>query len=491
MLPYKSLISLNRTLKTPLYQQLANQIIKLVKGNTLVAGVRLPSSRALANELNIHRKTVVSSYEELTLQGWLETRPQQGTYVQSNLPVLQSKTYSQTRSSEARNKAGFSFNSRDYYETANYLFQEIIYINDGIPDVRLSPTKQIGQFYKEISNQNILKSELGYGSPLGTRKLRQVLSTYIHETRGVQTQENEILITRGSQMGIYLAAKALLNTGDLIAVGQTNYRSADLTFESFGSQLIRIGVDEFGLITKEIEDLCTNRTIKAVYITSHHHHPTTVTLSAERRIHLLNLAQKYKFAIIEDDYDYDFHYKRSPILPLAAHDVHGNVIYIGSLCKTVAPAYRIGYLIASKDFVKTCANHRRFIDRQGDFILEYAFARFIESGNLSKHINKVMKVYEERRTYFCSRLETDLYPYLSFIYPTGGMAVWLTLKYKYSWGKVAETALTYGIEFGEWERYDYNKSKHQSIRMGFANYTLKEMDHLFNKLLQTFEYLNT
>lgn len=490
MLPYKSLISLNRTLKTPLYQQLANQIIQLIKANTLVAGTRLPSSRALSDELDIHRKTVVSGYEELILQGWLETRPQQGTYVQANLPVLQSKTYSQTKPSESRHKAGFVFNVKDYYETPNHPFKDIIYINDGIPDVRLSPTKQIGQFYKEISNHNILKPELGYGSPLGTLKLRQVLSHYIHNTRGVQVQEDEILITRGSQMGIYLAAKALINPNDILVVGETNYRSADLTFESFGSQLIRIGVDEHGLMTQDLEQLCIRRIIKAVYVTSHHHHPTTVTLSAERRIHLLNLAQKYKFAIIEDDYDYDFHYKRSPILPLGAHDTHNNVIYIGSLCKTVAPAYRIGYLIASKDFVKTCSNHRRFIDRQGDYVLEYAFARFIESGNLTKHINKVMKIYEERRTYFCNLLKSELAPYLDFISPTGGMAVWLTLKEPYTWSKVSKMGVKFGIDFGEWERYDYGKQNHQSIRMGFANYTKDETYDLINKLKSIFINLN-
>ena len=143
-------------------------------------------------------------------------------------------------------------------------------------------------------------------------------------------------------------------------------------------------VDENGLDTVRIEAICKKQQIKAVYVTSHHHHPTTVTLSAERRIHLLNLAQKYRFAIIEDDYDYDFNYNHSPILPLASHDTNGNVIYIGSVCKTVAPVFRIGYLIASKEFVNEAANLRRIVDRQGDALLELTFADFIKNGDLDQ-----------------------------------------------------------------------------------------------------------
>lgn len=487
MLPYKTIIQLNRKSKTALYQQLAYQIIHLINQGTLVSGNKMPSSRWLAEELKVHRKTVVSGYEELILQGWLETEPQRGTYVKRNLPLLKSKALGKEQSNKLYKRAGFQFNEFHPYPVPEEVKPNTIYINDGIPDVRLSPTKEISQYFKEVSNNVFLKPQLGYGTPLGALKLRKVLSDHIQDTRGVYAMQDEILITRGSQMGIYLSAKALLNTGDIVVVGKTNYISADLTFESFGAQLLRVEVDEFGLKVDQIEQICLEHKVKAVYITSHHHHPTTVTLSAERRLHLLNLAQTYEFAIVEDDYDYDFHYKRSPILPLASHDVNANVIYIGSLCKTVAPAYRIGYLIASSDVVRTCANYRRFIDRQGDLMLEHAFARFIESGDLTKHTNKVMKIYEERRTYFCQLLEEELGEFIDYIYPTGGMAVWLTLKEAFTWAVVAERGKEVGVEFGDYKRYDYGNTNHKSIRMGFANYTLEEIQVLIFKLKRIFQ----
>jgi GntR family transcriptional regulator/MocR family aminotransferase len=283
-------------------------------------------------------------------------------------------------------------------------------------------------------------------------------------------------------MGIYLSSKLLLQKDDIIIVGETNYGSADTNFLQRKANLVRVSVDENGLTINEIEQICKKTSIKAVYVTSHHHHPTTVTLSAERRIHLLNLAQKYNFAIIEDDYDYDFNYEHSPILPLASHDTNGNVIYIGSICKTVAPVFRVGYLIAHENFVNEAANQRRFIDRQGDALLELTFEDFIKNSDLDRHIKKVMKVYKARRDLFCTLLKENFKDVFTFEIPKGGMAVWLTLNKKYSWKTIAEIAKKQKLEIGEWKRYDLAKSGHNAIRMGFATYNEEEIYELMNRL---------
>lgn len=209
-------------------------------------------------------------------------------------------------------------------------------------------------------------------------------------------------------MALYLASRLLFTPQEYVLVGETNYIAADLTFQYVGARLLRVPVDNDGLCTEMVERLCGTYAIKAVFITSHHHHPTTVTLSAQRRLHLLNLAQTYGFAIIEDHYDYDFHYDHAPIFPLASHDGNGNVIYIGSVCKTVAPVYRVGYLVAPEDFVNQCTKLRRLIDRQGDALLEMTFARFIQNGDLNRHIRKVLKIYHHRRNLFCSLLKHNL-----------------------------------------------------------------------------------
>ncbi|MDX8554142.1 PLP-dependent aminotransferase family protein [Tenacibaculum sp. 1B UA] len=247
----------------------------------------------------------------------------------------------------------------------------------------------------------------------------------------------------------------------------------------------RASVDENGLVIDQIEKLCKKQPVKAVYVTSHHHHPTTVTLSAERRIHLLNLARKYSFAIIEDDYDYN--YDHAPILPLASHDTCGNVIYIGSVCKTVASVFRIGYLVASEDFVNEAAKLRGYIDRQGDALLELTFAEFIKSGDLDRHIRKLMKIYLQRRDLFCKLLKEELGGYFQFNIPKGGMAIWGYLNKEYSWYEVSKEARKYQLEIGEWQRYDLANKKHNAIRIGFASYNEEEIKLLVDKLKQTFK----
>lgn len=483
MFPYKTSIALDQNLKEPLYLQLSNQFISLIREGRLATGTKLIGTRQLAEILGIHRKTVVASYEELALQGWVESIPKKGTFVHTNLPLIQLQDFIDTAYASTQVTTGFSFYSNNVLEPKIPNRREgVLYINDGTSDCRLAPLDEIARTYRRIASRKNTYKHLDYASTYGNDTLRTVLASYLNASRGLQTAKENILITRGSQMGMWLSAQLLLKTNDVIVVGNTNYASADLTFKNTGALLERIGVDSCGLVTRDLELLCKKKSIKAVYVTSHHHHPTTVTLSAERRIHLLQLSKMYQFAIIEDDYDYDFNYNHAPILPLASHDTNGNVIYIGSVCKTVAPVFRIGYLIASKDFVDEAAKLRGYIDRQGDALLELTFADFIKSGDLDRHIRKVMRVYQQRRDLFCELLSEELGDYVSFEIPKGGMAVWVTLHNAYSWAQVQKEAKKHLLEIGEFSRYDLAKTGHNAIRIGFASYTNEEIFKLVQKL---------
>ena len=407
----------------------------------LAPGAKLPGSRTLADLLCIHRKTVIACYDELLLQGWVESIPKKGTYVHQSIPLLQQKVFSTDAQALESGKPGFSFQKDALLERhPTEKLKGFQYLNDGVSDTRLTPIKDIAKEYRYLADRKRSMMDLEYGPTHGHDELRSVLVDYLNTTRGLRITKEQLLITRGSQMGLYLSSRILFERDCHIIVGETNYISADLTFGYAGAKLLRVPVDKDGIDTDAVELLCKKRPIKAVYVTPHHHHPTTATLSAQRRMHLLNLARTYNFAIIEDDYDYDFHYDHAPILPLASHDLNGNVIYVGSICKTVAPAYRIGYLIAPKDFVDQCAKLRRLIDRQGDALLEATFARFIKSGDLDRHIRKTLKIYTKRRMLFCALLEKNLNGALSFEIPKGGMAVWVLLDKKYSWDTLAASA---------------------------------------------------
>ena len=483
MFPYKTSIQLDKNQKDLLYLQLANQIIALINQGKLTPGTRLVSSRQLADLLNIHRKTVVASYEELALQGWVESIPKKGTFIHTNLPVLHQQNFKNEELSVLNEFSNFSFYTNDVLQSKGAERKENwIYINDGTSDGRLTPVDDIARIYRRVVAKKDIYKQLDYGSTYGNDFLRETLVSYLNTSRGLKITKENILITRGSQMGMWLSAQLLLKKEDIIIVGETNYSSADTTFLNTKATLKRVAIDTCGLVTQQIEELCKKQPIKAVYVTSHHHHPTTVTLSAERRIHLLNLAKQYNFAIIEDDYDYDFNYNHAPILPLASHDTCGNVIYVGSICKTVAPVFRIGYLIASKDFVEEASKLRGYVDRQGDALLEMTFADFIKSGDLDRHIRKVMKIYEQRRNLFCYLLKEEFGAIFQFEIPKGGMAVWVTLDKKYSWKQLQLEARKHQLEIGDYTRYDLAKTNHNSIRIGFASYTEDEIYELIDRL---------
>ena len=229
----------------------------------------------------------------------------------------------------------------------------------------------------------------------------------------------------------------------------------------------------------QIEKLCKNKKLRAVYITPHHHFPTTVTLSAERRIKLVKLAQKYKFAIIEDDYDYDFHYSSSPILPLASFDTDGLVIYTGSFSKLLAPSLRVGYIVAPKNLIAELVKLRSLVDRQGDSILERAIAEMINEGEMARHLKKAVRVYKSRRDHFCNELSKYMGDKIKFKIPDGGMAVWVNFAKNIPLVKLSKLLLVENIYLN----VDFEFIKRlNSTRLGFASLTEDEASLYLSKM---------
>src|SRR5262245_62620003 len=165
------------------------------------------------------------------------------------------------------------------------------------------------------------------------------------------THPDCLLVTRGSQMALSLTARALVRPGDVVAVEHPGYRPAWEAFRLAGAEVVPVPVDEHGLDIRALHKLISRREIRAVYVTPHHQFPTTVTLAAPRRMELLRLAAQRRFAIVEDDYDHEFHYGGRPVLPMASFDTEGVVVYIGTLSKVLALGLRLGFVAAPRDFV--------------------------------------------------------------------------------------------------------------------------------------------
>jgi GntR family transcriptional regulator/MocR family aminotransferase len=338
--------------------------------------------------------------------------------------------------------------------------------------------------YRSISRKSYGRNFLKYGNAKGSEHLRASIAHYLYHTRGITVSPENILITKGSQMGIYLAAQLLLNKEDNIAVGLSNYLYSDNTFLHQDARLVRIPVDEYGMDIDYLEKVLRRKKIKAVYVIPHHHFPTTVTMSMERRLKLLKLAKEHRFAIIEDDYDFDFHYENKPYLPLASIDHHQNVIYIGSVTKTVAPALRIGFMIGHTPFINAAAALRELIDKQGDTVLEEAFAVLFDNGEMERYFRKTIKIYKERRDLFCQVLQADFSSTIAFKIPEGGLAVWAQFDKKINLVKMAERALKKGLLIDDGNFYKNESFSANGMRMGFASLNSTEIVSALEKLIQ-------
>jgi GntR family transcriptional regulator/MocR family aminotransferase len=243
--------------------------------------------------------------------------------------------------------------------------------------------------------------------------------------RGLECGPENICLTRGSQMGIYLSARLVAEPGDAVVVESLTYPPAREAFRAAGAKIVSVGIDDQGMRVDELEECCRRQRIRAVYVTPHHQFPTTVLLPPERRIRLLALAEQFGFAVVEDDYDHEFHFAHRPMLPIASLSGWGKLLYIGSLSKLLSPSLRIGYLVAAEAVIDRAAGEIMMIDRQGDPVTEMAAADLMVSGALKSHTRKVLRVYSERRDCLAEALRTQLGAAAEFSLPQGGLAIWI------------------------------------------------------------------
>src|SRR5690606_26515530 len=169
-----------------------------------------------------------------------------------------------------------------------------------------------------------------------------------------------------------IVAETLLSSGDCVVVGVLSYFATNMILQKAGATVLTVPLDGEGLDVEAVRRLCERRAIRMLYITPHHHYPTTVTLSAQRRVELLALSAMYGFIVLEDDYDYDFHYDGSPLLPVASADTEGMVVYIGTFGKSMAPGFRSGFIVAPTQLITEMSKLLGIMDRYGDTITEAA-----------------------------------------------------------------------------------------------------------------------
>ncbi|HVX50882.1 MAG TPA: PLP-dependent aminotransferase family protein, partial [Chitinophagaceae bacterium] len=418
-----------------------------------------------------------AAYEELYAQDWIETLPRRGVMVSQHLPEIKPRTFRPEKIKRSyQAEPSFDYKkispvNRPSMTSGNYRLA----INDGFPDARVAPLDLLSREYRRLFDKANSSALSMYADNAGSTRLRTAIAGFLSGTRGLSIGTEHVLISRGAQMAIYLAAALLIKPGDTVIVAEPNYRMANMIFEQFGAKLLRVPADENGINIEAVERLCRKAKPALLYVIPHHHHPTTVTLSAERRMKLLQLIEAYNLPVIEDDYDYDFHYNHNPILPLASAGHSGNVIYIGSLTKFLAPSVRVGYMAAPEAFIRQASQLKMMIDIRGDILLEEALATLSNAGHIQRHLKKSVKLYHHRRDIFCDLLDEELGGIVSFVKPQGGMAVWVAFDKKYPLPLIAQRAARKGLYMSDGSTYNSGVIHYNSLRMGYASLEESEM----------------
>jgi GntR family transcriptional regulator/MocR family aminotransferase len=451
---------------TPIYMQIIQALIRDIEGGRLTSGTYLPSSRELAQMIGVNRKTVVLAYEDLIAQGWLDSVGTRGTMVSASLrqPSIQYRDNAETSAGETAIHYSFATPPERPLALPSGFG---VKLDEGAPDGRLFPADLLARAYRAAVQRAARNNNFQYGDPRGSPALRESIATMLKNQRGLPVTTANICLTRGSQNGIFLAAQVLVRPGDTVIVEALTYEPAVAAFRALGANVVAVGLDEGGMDVEEVERCCRRHSVRAVFVTPHHQFPTTVSLRPERRLRLLDLARQFGYAIIEDDYDHEFHFHSQPLLPLAGYGP-GHVVYVGSMSKLLLPALRIGYVAAPSPVIDAVAHMVSLTDGMGNTLTEDAAADLIESGELRRHTRKVRQVYAKRRQNFAAEIDRSLGNLAEYRIPDGGLAFWLRFP-GIDLDRMEARATAMGLRFAGSRSFVTRDDAPRGLRIGFAS----------------------
>lgn len=460
-------------MRTSKQQKIYDHFVSHIKEGVLQSGEILPSTRELAKLFKCHRFTAMTALQTLVVEGWVESAAKTRYRVSGKVPVTSSKAVHKKSHKIAQFKIARTkpdtFIERERFKLEFW---------GGQPDLRLFPKDE----FRRILSSTLEKAKpdvFNYGHMDGLDVAKKEISGYLRRTRNLL--DKEFVITNGSQEALQLIAQTFIKPGDAIAVEAKGYLPAWRLFESLGAKIIPIDVDEEGISTDQLEKQISIKKIKMIYTTPLHQYPTTVTLSPRRRQILIQLCEKHQIPILEDDYDYEFHYSGPPPAPLSQETAYG--IYICSFSKVLFPGARLGVIACDKQLKEHLVFQKYLVSRQTDCLSQLGLAAWIKDGGFEKHLRRMRRTYEKRFIHLQDNLVQLQKKYnLTWHTPTGGMSIWTNLNQNST--TVALKAQKLNVFFQDEQSMDYRKKTGTHLRIGFAGVSEQEIDQGMAVLLQ-------
>jgi len=415
-----------------LQNQIRQMIVNAILSGHIAPDSALPSSRELADQLNVSRNTVVLAYQQLVEEGYLVSRERSGHFVNPATDELQ-RGFTATGVADttaidaqqghpdwsARIRHAPS-HQRNIVKPSNWQSYEYPFIY-GQFDTELFPTSD----WRESCMHGLSVMEIRNWAPdlieRDDETLVEQIRTRVLPRRGVFAMPDEIVVTNGCQQALYLMGDLLCATQTKVGMENPGYPDARNIFQHHNAQIVPLEVDESGAV---IDDESVIAQCDYVYVTPSHQCPTTVTMPIERRRRLLDLSVKHDFIVIEDDYESENTFSGTPHPALKSLDTAERVVYIGSLSKTLAPGLRLGYIVAPRTLIRELRALRRLMIRHPAAYIQRAFATFLALGHHDTLLRKLGRVYKERAEVLMDALATHL-PELRASKVTGGASCWV------------------------------------------------------------------
>jgi GntR family transcriptional regulator/MocR family aminotransferase len=460
--------------------QLAQALRDAIASDAIKPGERLPPTRALASSLGLARGTIVEAFDQLKAEGYLESLPRAGTAVSRALEGQRAVPGPDLRHASAHDDlqtlpdsvAWLSAVARDLAPSGLQPFAIVRPAGAAAPD---ATWRRLGNRVRATR----AAAPAGYSDPCGLPQLRAAIADYVRKARGVRCEPRQVIVTAGSQQGLYFSAMVLLDAGCPVWIEDPAYLGLTAVLSAFDTVIHRVPVDESGIDVERGIALGANA--RVAFVTPSHQYPLGMPMSMARRLALLRWAQQSRAWIVEDDYDSEFRYSGHPFPSLQGLDP-SRVIYLGTMSKVMFPSMRLGYAVVPEPLAEAYAGARALVDRHSPTADQHILAAFMQEGLFEAHIRRVRGAYTERRNALIAALKKHL-PGWARLQPSDqGMHLVVWLSQDMDDVGVARDALAAGVVVRPISPMYSPGAARPGLMLGFGGFSVRQLADAVPKL---------
>jgi GntR family transcriptional regulator/MocR family aminotransferase len=474
-----------------LYRWLYEELRSTILAGRLHPGARLPATRDLAAEYGISRPTIVTAFEQLRSEGYVEGKVGSGTYVSKTLPdeLLQApraKSVAGTR----RRGIPLSAYARRLRPLTRTDSRPARAFRASQPALDVFPAS----LWAQVAARRLRRVSarlLAGGEALGYRPLREAVAEYLNTSRGVKCTADQVLIISGVQQALDRTAHLLVDAGDPVWMEEPGYPGAAVVFRAVGARICPVPVDSEGLNLDAGRRRWQQGKVgpRLVYVTPAHQFPLGVTMSLSRRLSLLEWARRSRTIIFEDDYDSEYRYSGRPIPALQGLDRAAVVIFAGSFTDVLFPALRLAYLVVPSDMVDIFAAAESVSTHHPPLIDQAILCDFIREGHFARHVRRMRELYAERLSVLMESARERLGGLLEIPAVEAGLRTVGWLQGGILAERAAQAAAKYDVEVVPLSRYAYGRARRDGIVLGFAAVGASELRRGVEQLAKALEKL--